>query len=280
MCGRDHVLDGRRRRINRSRRACSRVVASVVRRGSRPGFKRGPLFPKKTGRFKWEHRWEESCWWARLQTAAAEGNPHALMPRTVERKLRLPWSVFDALAREMEADPDLQENATRAVPLRLKLCAAIRYLATGHSFDSLEESFRMSAQTMRRFFWGKFLLPWMMARKYETELQLVIRDVKCCATVDTAIGVINNALRRRVTSTCAIVIESVGCVNDITHICMASNCREETGEFHQPRIPRVSPVTPVDDSLAHCAPSRPVASSTSRLTFTDLTGAQQEKKTD
>ena len=44
---------------------------------------------------------------------------------------------------------------------------ALRHVAAGHSFDGLlEESFKMSAQVMCRFFWGKFL-PWMMARKYK-----------------------------------------------------------------------------------------------------------------
>ena len=102
------------------------------------------MFPRQSGRAKWEHGWEGSYWWVRLQTVAAEGDSHTLMLETVDRKLRLPWSVFDALAREMEADPELEESQApnrRAVPLRLKLCAALRHLATGHSFDGLEESF-------------------------------------------------------------------------------------------------------------------------------------------
>ena len=156
------------------------------------------MFPMQMGCAKWEHGWEESYWWVRLQTVAAEGVSHALMLKTVERKLRLPWSVFDSLAREMEADPDLQQSNPRAVPLRLKLCAALRHLATGHSFDGLEESFKMSAQTMRDFFWGTFI-PWMMARKYEEnvyaprnmdELQEVCEEYDyagfpgCCGSVD------------------------------------------------------------------------------------------------
>jgi len=191
----------RRRRIDRSRRACGRVIGVPARYGSRPGFTRGPMFPEQTGRSKWEHGWEESYWWARLQTVAAHGDSHAQMLKTVEEKLRLPWPVFDALAREMEADPGLEESQApnrRAVPLRLKLCAALRHLATGHSFDGLEESFRMSAQTMRVFFWRKFL-PWMMARKYEEtvyaprnfdELQEVCEEYAyagfpgCCGSVD------------------------------------------------------------------------------------------------
>ena len=78
------------------------------------------MFPRQRGREKWEHGWEGSYWWVRLQTVAAEGDSHALMLKTVERKLRLPWSVFEALAREMEADPDLAESQApnrRAAPL-------------------------------------------------------------------------------------------------------------------------------------------------------------------
>ena len=159
------------------------------------------MFPRQSGRAKWEHGWEGSYWWVRLQTVAAEGDSHALMLKTVERKLRLPWSVFDALAREMEADPDLAESQApnrRAVPLRLKLAAALRHLATGHSFDGLEESFKLSGQTMCRFFWGKFL-PWMMARKYKDtvyaprnvdELEDICEEYSyagfpgCCGSVD------------------------------------------------------------------------------------------------
>ena len=188
----------RRRRIDASRRECGRVVAARVRYGSRAGFTRRPMFPQLNGRAKWEHGWEESYWWVRLRTVATEGDSHELMLKTVERKLRLPWSVFDSLAREMERDPALQERKLRAVPLRLKLCSALRHLATGHSFDGLEESFKMSAQTMRRFFWAKFL-PWMMAHKYDEsvyapknldELQEVCEEYAyagfpgCCGSVD------------------------------------------------------------------------------------------------
>tara|TARA_B110000003_G_scaffold125747_1_gene127886 strand:+ start:80 stop:517 length:438 start_codon:yes stop_codon:yes gene_type:complete len=94
------------------------------------------MFPEQTGRLKWEYGWEESYWWARLQTVAAHGDSHAHMLKTVEEKLRLPWPVFDALAREMEADPELEESQApnrRAVPLRLKLCAALRHLATANT---------------------------------------------------------------------------------------------------------------------------------------------------
>ena len=130
----------------------ARLVGGRARYGSRPGFKRRPMFPRKTGRDKWEHGWRHSHWWTRLTTVAESGDEHLLMRETVERKLRLPWELFDALANDMESDPTLCERATRAAPLRLKLCAALRHLATGHSFDGLESSFGMSAQTMRDFF--------------------------------------------------------------------------------------------------------------------------------
>ena len=121
--------------------------------------------------------------------------------KTVERKLRLPWSVFDAVAREMEADPGLAESQApnrRAVPSQLKLAAALRHLATGHSFDGCEESVKLSGQTMCWFVWGKFL-PWMMACKYKDtvyaprnidELQDVCEEYAyagfpgCCGSVD------------------------------------------------------------------------------------------------
>ncbi len=179
-------------------RSAARLVGGRARYGSRPGFKRRPMFPGKTGRHKWEHDWRQSWWWTRLTTVAESGDEHVLMRETVERKLRLPWELFDALANDMESDPALCERATRAVPLRLKLCAALRHLATGHSFDGLESSFGMSAQTMRDFFWYKFL-PWMMENKYEEhvfapksvdELHDICQEYEyagfpgCCGSVD------------------------------------------------------------------------------------------------
>ena len=179
-------------------RSAARLVGGRARYGSRPGFKRRPMFPGKTGRHKWEHDWRQSWWWTRLTTVAESGDEHVLMRETVERKLHLPWELFDALANDMESDPALCERATRAVPLRLKLCAALRHLATGHSFDGLESSFGMSAQTMRDFFWYKFL-PWMMENKYEEhvfapksvdELHDICQEYEyagfpgCCGSVD------------------------------------------------------------------------------------------------
>ena len=176
----------------------ARLVGGRARYGSRPGFKRRPMFPRKTGRSKWEHGWRHSHWWTRLTTVAESGDEHLLMRETVERKLRLPWELFDALANDMESDPALCERATRAAPLRLKLCAALRHLATGHSFDGLESSFGMSAQTMRDFFWYKFV-PWMMKNKYEEhvfapksvdELHDICQEYEyagfpgCCGSVD------------------------------------------------------------------------------------------------
>ena len=155
------------------------------------------MFPQQEGRAKWEHGWETSYWWTRLVTVTAQGDAHVGMRETVERKLRLPWLTFVELAREMEADPTLRESE-RAAPLRLKLCSALRHLATGHSFDGLEESFGISAQTMRRFFWDTFL-PWMMEHKYVQEvyaprnideLQDVCAEYEyagfpgCCGSVD------------------------------------------------------------------------------------------------
>ena len=185
-------------RPSRMERSAARLVGARARYGSRPGFKRRAMFPRKRGRHKWEHGWQHSWWWTRLTTVAESGDEHTLMRETVERKVRLPWRLFEALANDMESDPALREREARAAPLRLKLCAALRHLATGHSFDGLESSFGLSAQTMRRFFWNKFL-PWMMTNKYEEhvfapknvdELHDVCEEYEyagfpgCCGSVD------------------------------------------------------------------------------------------------
>ena len=110
----------------------------------------------------------------------------------------MPWAVFQELLREMSADPEMQEREHVSIPLSLKLCAALRYLATGHSFSGMEDGFRMIAQVQRDFFWEKFV-PWMMKNKYDEtvraprtrdELAATVHEYEevgfpgCCGSVD------------------------------------------------------------------------------------------------
>ena len=84
---------------------------------------------------------------------------------TFEAAIRMPLSLFQHLASEMEADPLMQERSDLAVPLRVKLAASLRYLALGVAWVALEEIFRVSRVTLRTWFTRKFL-PWMMTNKY------------------------------------------------------------------------------------------------------------------
>ena len=64
----------------------------------------------------------------------------------------------------------------------LKLRAALRYLATGHSFSGMEDGLRMSAQVQCDFFWQKFV-PWMMKNKYDETVRAPRTRDELAATV-------------------------------------------------------------------------------------------------
>ena len=61
--------------------------------------------------------------------------------QAVQSEARVPWAVFQELLQEMSTDLDMQERKHVSIPLSLKLCAALRYLATGHSFEGMEDGF-------------------------------------------------------------------------------------------------------------------------------------------
>ena len=77
-----------------------------------------------------------------------------------ERKIRLPYETFFSLYLRMKDDPLMQERST-AVPLKLKLIAALRYLALGAPWDACEDIFNVDKRTLRDFFYRKFV-PFML----------------------------------------------------------------------------------------------------------------------
>ena len=85
--------------------------------------------------------------------------------RELEHKIRLPYSVFYALYEEMKLDPFIRERST-AVPLKIKLIVALRFLALGSQWDGMEDAVDVSARTCRSWFYKKFI-PWMMKNKYD-----------------------------------------------------------------------------------------------------------------
>ena len=107
---------------------------------------------------------------------------HPQLLKQFKSKTRVPWAVFQELLREMSADPDMQERKHVSIPLSLKLCAALRYLATGHSFSGMEDGFQISAQVQRDFFWQKFV-PWMMKNKYDETVRAPRSRDQLAATV-------------------------------------------------------------------------------------------------
>jgi len=85
--------------------------------------------------------------------------------RELEYKIRLPYSIFYALYEEMKLDPFMRERET-AAPLKVKLIAALRFLALGSQWDGMEDAVDVSARTCRSWFQNKFI-PWMMKNKYD-----------------------------------------------------------------------------------------------------------------
>ena len=188
------LLHRERQRSSCERLGVSRVVGRREQRTARGKVKRTPMFPQRAGDARWFHDYESSYWWKAITTAETE--PDSLMRKVVVRKIRIPWNLFSEIYEKMEAG--ILIRSTRAIPLKLKLAAALRYLATGHDFDGLEEAFGMSGHTMRDFFFDLFL-PWMMDNLYaglvqppqtSTDLEAVCKEYEyagfpgCCGSID------------------------------------------------------------------------------------------------
>jgi hypothetical protein len=183
-------------RVNNGR--IGRVEGTAARYGSTPGWTRTPRWPDRWGARKWLLDWKCSIWWETIERLTENATAHPQLLKQFKAKTRVPWTVFQELLQEMSTDLDMQERKHVSIPLSLKLCAALRYLATGHSFDGMEDGFRMSAQVQRDFFWEKFL-PWMMKNKYDEtvraprshdELAATVHEYEevgfpgCCGSVD------------------------------------------------------------------------------------------------
>jgi len=133
--------------------------------GSTEGFKRTPRWPDKERNSKWLLGYEESSWWQIISRLTASADEHPQLLKQFKAKTRVGWPIFQQLLLDMSRDATLRERQDVSIPLSMKLCASLRHLATGSSFDSMEDAFRVSVQVLRRFFWDKFI-PWMIANKY------------------------------------------------------------------------------------------------------------------
>lgn len=96
-------------------------------------------------------------------TVSVDEHPQLL--KQFKAKARLSWPIFQQLLHEMSRDATPRERTDVSIPLSMKLCASLRHLETGSSFDSMEDAFRISAQVFRWFFRGKFIL-WMVMNKF------------------------------------------------------------------------------------------------------------------
>ena len=129
-----------------------------------PHVTRGPRYPSRQGREKYDRPWQSGMVWQEylhgMTTANPVGEMSPVQLSEFERKFRMPASAFVALADAIEAEyPNRREPA---VAVRLKVAACIRWLALGCAWDGLEEGFAVSAKTMSDFFKQKFL-PYMQS---------------------------------------------------------------------------------------------------------------------
>ena len=152
--------------LENERRA--RVAAVRERRsayGSTKGFKRTPRWPDREKKHKWLLGYKSSYWWQTIRCLNASADEHPQLLKQFKAKTRVGWPIFEQLLHEMSDDATMVERADVSIPLSMKLCASLRYVATGASLHAMQDAFGVSAQVLRDFFWKKFL-PWMMDNKY------------------------------------------------------------------------------------------------------------------
>ena len=152
--------------LENERRA--RVAAVRERRsayGSTTGFKRTPRWPDREKKHKWLLGYKSSYWWQTIRCLNASADEHPQLLKQFKAKTLVGWPIFEQLLHEMSDDATMVERADVSIPLSMKLCASLRYVATGASLHAMQDAFGVSAQVLRDFFWKKFL-PWMMDNKY------------------------------------------------------------------------------------------------------------------
>ena len=169
--------------LNERRVRVARLRGRPSNYGSTEGFKRTPRWPEKARMSKWLLGYESSMWWQTISRLTEDARAHVQLLNQFKAKTRVPWSMFQQLLHDMSHDDAIRERDDVSIPLSMKLCASLRYLATGNSFDSMEDAFHISSQTLRRFFWKKFI-PWMMENKYAEVVRAPRSFAELAAVVD------------------------------------------------------------------------------------------------
>jgi hypothetical protein len=126
------------------------------------------------GNAKWFRAWRESTYaqyYALEDSDGYEQNMErdVVLRKEFEKKIRMPLRLFHRLRNEMSRDPWFEERHT-AVPLEIKLVAALRYLAVGGGWQVVEDIVNVSRQVLRTWFAEKFV-PWMLEHKYEANVR-------------------------------------------------------------------------------------------------------------
>ena len=141
--------------------------------------------PHEEGTRKWRKGCERSIWNDYFEDWVLT-NPECLRHREFRQKFRIPLKMFSGLLGEMRAsgfrDIEVEDRDTDAAgltgarphPLKLKLCACLRELATGCTFAAIEDMAFMSKKSMRQFFdrW----LEWMVQEQYPKHVRWPTRD--------------------------------------------------------------------------------------------------------
>jgi hypothetical protein len=107
------------------------------------------------GRARWRLRPDKSVWLEWLNNPQIEVESSTCHAR-FRRRFRVPYKLYTQLLEGAKSRPELglAASGSCAAPkqsLELKILAALRHLATGDTFDSLEDTARISESVLRDF---------------------------------------------------------------------------------------------------------------------------------
>ena len=144
--------------------------------------KRAAETRKRQGRFEHLHKKgsaqarcfdpTESTWWKMIKhpDMLEEGSRQA---RRFRRKFRLPFKMVETLQRRMLVDhPEWADRPSgpgngggqKSHPLIMKILATLRFLATGDTFESIEDAAHIAAATLET--WVPRIMHWMEDKLY------------------------------------------------------------------------------------------------------------------
>jgi hypothetical protein len=126
---------------------------------------------------KWRLNPEKSIWWEWLHHHDV-ADPKSATGRRFRRRFRVPYALYQRLLRDAQEKPQFADKVggrgPPTQPLSMKLLAALRYLATGDTFDSLEDTAHISESTLRKFTFD--FIDWVAVELYKVHVALPAGD--------------------------------------------------------------------------------------------------------